>query len=148
MILYLDSSALVKCYIDERGTSDVLDAMGRAELVGTCFVTRAEVSAGLAKATRLGVVTEDIGRASLDTFRKEWTSLVRVEVTASLVAQADELAWRNHLRGYDAVHLAAALVWRGVVRAQVTLATFDRQLWLAAQSAGLALFPEDLQLAK
>ncbi len=48
------------------------------------------------------------------------------------------------LRGYDAVQLAAALVWRDAVGQEVILATFDRELWEAAGRAGLRPWPENL----
>jgi predicted nucleic acid-binding protein len=34
MILYLDASALVKRYVAERGTDEILRAIGEAEAVG------------------------------------------------------------------------------------------------------------------
>ena len=57
---------------------------------------------------------------------------------------ADDLAWQYGLRGYDAMHLAAALLWQDGLEESVTLATFDRQLWQAGRQSGLAVFPADL----
>jgi hypothetical protein len=62
------------------------------------------------------------------------------------VAQAADLAWQHGLRGYDAVHLAAALTWCRSMESPALLATFDRQLWLAARRSGLAVLPSDLVL--
>jgi len=61
-----------------------------------------------------------------------------------LVARADSLAWEYGLRGYDAVHLASALLWQEALGEPVTLATFDKPLWEAAQQAGMGVWPEDL----
>lgn len=61
-----------------------------------------------------------------------------------LIAQAELLVWELGLRGYDTVDLAAALAWQEEMSQPITLATFDRQLWTAAQDGGLAVFPEDL----
>jgi hypothetical protein len=69
---------------------------------------------------------------------------VRIRVTETLVARTDSLAWQYGLRGYDAVHLAAALLWQEGLEESVTLATFDRQLWEAGKQSGLAVFPADL----
>ncbi|MCL5996710.1 MAG: type II toxin-antitoxin system VapC family toxin [Chloroflexi bacterium] len=60
----------------------------------------------------------------------------------ALMARADTLAWEHGLRGYDAVHLASAVIWREAPGESVTLATFDKQLWEAAPKAGLAIWPE------
>jgi hypothetical protein len=59
-------------------------------------------------------------------------------------AEADSLAWEIALRGYDAVHLASALLWKEGMGQEVTLATFDQQLWEAAIQCGLVAFPDDL----
>ena len=48
------------------------------------------------------------------------------------------------LRGYDAIHLAAARFWQSSLGQAVTLVTFDRQLWEAGAAVVLAAWPEDL----
>ena len=144
MILYLDSSALVKRYVREAGSGEVEGLIAQADAVGTGLVTRAEVSAALARAVRLGLVLRDDGEAALLAFRAQWPRLARLQLTEPLLARADALAWDYGLRGYDAVHLAAALYWQETVREPVTLATFDRELWRAGQAAGLGVWPTNL----
>lgn len=144
MILYFDTSALVKRYVIEAGTDEVNDATERAVTSGTALITRAEVTAALAKAVRIGALKQQDALASLEKFRSEWSDLIRVQVSEHLVARADTLAWEHGLRGYDAVHLAAALVWQEALGEPVTLATFDEQLWRAAEREGLVPFPVDL----
>jgi len=144
MILYLDASALVKRYIAEPGTSEVAEAIAQAEIVGTSLISRAETAAALAKAVRTETLTREEAASALQVFRSEWPSLVRVQATEMLVARADALAWELGLRGYDAVHLASALLWQDGMSEAVTLATFDLQLWKAADQRGLLLFPEDV----
>ena len=108
MILYLDASALVKRYVAEPGSAEVSEAIARAQVGGTVLVSRPEVAAALAKAVRGDALTGDEALACLRVFRKEWQDLMRVQVTEMAVARADTLAWEHSLRGYDAVHLAAA----------------------------------------
>jgi hypothetical protein len=69
---------------------------------------------------------------------------MRIRVTESLIARADGLAWTFRLRGYDAVHLAAALEWHDRLGEPITIATFDQDLWRASAEAGLQHFPADL----
>lgn len=144
MILYLDASALVKRYVAELGSPEVRSAISRAEVTGTALLSRAEVEAALAKAVRLQALTQEAGLAGLQVFRNEWPDLVRVKVTEMVVAHAGNLAWDHDLRGYDAVHLAAALTWQDALGERVTLATFDKHLWAAAESVGLEAYPADL----
>jgi antitoxin (DNA-binding transcriptional repressor) of toxin-antitoxin stability system len=58
------------------------------------------------------------------------------------------LAWTGEpariLRGYDAVHLAAALLWQERVGYPGVLATFDAGLWQAAHRAGLEVWPAEI----
>jgi hypothetical protein len=62
-----------------------------------------------------------------------------------VVARANRLAWEHDLRGFGAVHLAAASLWQEAMGEPVTVATFDRRLWAAAErSGGLVPFPADL----
>ena len=134
MIVYLDASALVKRYLAERGTEEVARLINRAEGVGTSVISRAETSAALAKAVRMGALKREAGAVALQAFRSEWPLLVRIQATEIVLSRADMLAWDLNLRGYDAVHLAAAQIWQEGLGEVVTLATYDRQLWDAAQS--------------
>ena len=144
MILYLDASALVKRYVTEPGWAQVNEAISRAQVVGTALISRAEIAAAMAKAVRMDALTQEEALASLQVFREEWPDLVRVQVTEMVVARADAFAWDHGLRGYDAVHLAAASLWQDAMSEQVTLSTFDRRLWAAAERVGLALHPANL----
>ena len=82
--------------------------------------------------------------AALQEFRDEWPQLIRLQVTERLVAHADSLAWSHSLRGSDAVRLAAAMAWQDAFGMPVTLATFDRLLWKAANRTGILVYPADL----
>ena len=144
MIVYLDASALVKRYVAEAGSVEVEALIREARLAGTAMVSRAEVVAGLARAMRTRAVTPEVASKAREAFQADWESMVRVQVGAALAARAATLAWEQGLRGYDAVHLAAALVWRETLDEPVTLATYDRELWRGALASGLAPWPTGL----
>ena len=142
MNLYLDSSALAKRYLVETGSEDVRQWIEGAELTATSLITRAEVTAAITRAVRMGVLEEQSARRMIDEFRTDWVSLNRIPVTETLVARADRLACEFGLRGYDAVHLAAVLTWQENLNFPVTLATFDKELADAARQSGLGILPE------
>jgi len=144
MILYLDSSSLVKRYVQEAGSQEVAEAVEKASLVGTVTISRAEVAAALGKAVRLEVLPREDAWKTLQAFREEWPNLVQLQVTDSLISRADVLAWENGLRGYDAVQLAAASLWQEMIGTPVTISTFDQRLWATAPSVGLAVHPRNL----
>jgi predicted nucleic acid-binding protein len=144
MIVYLDASALVKRYVAEAGSPEVAALLMRAEAVGTALISRAEVAAALAKALRLKLLPPAEAAAAMQVLSADWEDLVRIQLTEALVARAASLAWEYGLRGYDAVHLASAVLWQEILGESVTVATFDRQLWEAARRAGLIAWPESL----
>jgi len=145
VILYLDASALVKRYVAERGSRETAAVCAKAEIVATSLVSRAEVAAALAKAVRMGIVEPDKGRRAQRTFASQWPDFAKVPVTEALVARAEAVAWDASLRGYDAVQLASALTWQESVGAEITLATFDRQLWDAGEQVGIQVWPATLK---
>lgn len=145
MILYLDASALVKSYVEESGSADTLTLINHADISGTAIVTRAEVAAGLAKARRRGSLSQKEADEAIALFHQEWPQLVHVMASEVVVARADSLAWEYNLRGYDAVHLASALVWQETLASLITLATFDKALWKTAKAVNIDVWPKNLQ---
>lgn len=141
MNLYVDASALVKCFVTEAGSADVRAAMDAAELVGTVSVTRVEVESAFAKSVRVGLLTKADARLAQATFVTLWPDLIRIHVSDFIVTSASELVWLYGLRAYDAVQLATALFWQCSIGGAVVFATYDQKLWQAAQSAGLIPFP-------
>ena len=144
MNLYLDTSALVKCYVAERGSEEAFALTMSAQIVASSLISQTEVAAAIAKAVRLGWISSESGRIAQHTFLNQWSDFFRIPVTEALVSRADSLAWNHALRGYDAIQLASALIWQESLGAPVTLATFDRELWQAAPKASLHVWPARL----
>ena len=144
MILYLDTSALVKRYIAEPGTIEVSESIFASGAVGTSIISRVETIAALARAIRVGVLDHDAASSAAQVFRSEWQGFIRIQATETLVARADRLAGELGLRGYDAIHLASAIIWNENMAAEMHLATFDRRLWEAAKKLDLQTLPQDL----
>ena len=144
MIVYLDASALVKRYVEESGSAEVGELIDEAAAVGTTILSRVEVAAALAKAARMKLLARRDAAAALRIFNSEWEAFVRLQMTEVVVSRAASLAWEHDLRGYDAAHLAAALFWQDMLGETVTVASYDHQLWDAADAAGLVAWPEGL----
>ena len=144
MICYLDSSALVKVFLKERGGPEVQRMMDGAHTVGSVAISRAEVVAALGKAVRLGITPLDEALAARHRFSVEWTLYFRFPISELLLERAGELAWTYGLRGYDSVQLAAAVNWQATLDVPVFMATFDLHLWESAARAGLEPYPPDL----
>ncbi|HUF37507.1 MAG TPA: type II toxin-antitoxin system VapC family toxin [Anaerolineales bacterium] len=143
MILYLDTSALVKRYVNGAGSAEVLDLIEQAGTVGSVLLAHVEMAAALARAVRLGWVARDEAEGAWNDFQDHWLSFARLTLTPAALERAGRLAREDGLRAYDAVHLSAALGWQDGLGAPIVLATFDRELWTAAGKRGMAVWPED-----
>lgn len=143
MIVYLDASVIVKLYVEEAGSEAVAEMVGATTAVGTALITMAEVAAALAGAVRRRALEGRAARVALRAFRREWERFNRLRVTEYTVQRAADLAWEHNLRGYDAVHLACAVLWHEMMALPVILATYDRQLWQAGRHSGMQVWPEE-----
>jgi uncharacterized protein len=141
VILYLESSALVKRYIQEKASQDVNAWIEAADMVVTGLITRVEVAAAIARVGRMKLITLDETLAALRQFRSEWESFHRLPISENTVLRGDVLAVEHNLRGYDATHLACALIWQETLGMPVTLASFDSQLIEAARRVQMANLP-------
>ena len=142
MNLYLDTSALIKRYVNEPGTKDIRAWIRSADSISTSLLTRAETAAGMTRLLNRGILTEEDFRLALEQFRVDWIDYHRIPVNEELIARTDFLACQYNLRGYDAVHLASALVWQEALMVPVTLATYDQELAEACKKSGLRVLPE------
>jgi len=140
--LYLDTSALIKRYVNEAGTTDVREWLRSADDKATVLITRAEMSAALNRLLCMKFLSQDDHASALYEFRADWRDYHRLPITEPLVARADALAFEHNLRGYDAVHLAAALNWQELLDLPVTVVTYDKELAEAARALGMAVLPE------
>ena len=108
MTLYLDSTALVKLYVRERGARVVKAAVKEADQVATIVTGYAEARAGLARRHREGVLAEKSLRTAVAALDQDWPAFAAIEVTDDLAKLAGKLAERYSLTGTEAVNLAAA----------------------------------------
>jgi predicted nucleic acid-binding protein len=144
MIVYIDTSALVKYYVRESGTEEVERLINEAELVGFASIAYVEMASALSKAARMKWISAKDSEIVWGDFQSHWQAYSRIALSSALVERAGGLAWEHGLRGYDATHLAAALIWKETLELPVTLATFDRELWHSAKKSGLMAWPEKL----
>ena len=138
MIVYFDTSAFIPLIIEEPNSDSCERLWNEATRTVSVRLLYVEARAALARAQRLGRLTRE-GFASavalLDDLRAQ---IDHVEVTDRLVRTAGMLAEEQDLRGYDAVHLAAA---HAVADVDTIFASGDRQLIAAASHLGLIVAP-------
>jgi predicted nucleic acid-binding protein len=145
MIIYFDTSALVKRYLREEDSDKVSTLFDEADhLFGSVVLTQVEMAATFQRAVRMEAASPKLAAEVWKDFLDHWQSFARLRIFAGTIERASENAWKYSLRGYDSLHLAAALLWQETLGVQITLATFDRELWLAGEKAGMLSWPERL----
>lgn len=137
MILFCDTSALVKLYLAEAESDAVKALVMEAEAVAVCRIAWAEAHAALSRRAReVSADVTPIGQAK-QALVADWPHYLIVEVTQAVVETAGEFADTFALRGYDSVQLAAAHEAKQISRLPVSFACFDVRLNKAARVLGM-----------
>lgn len=145
-VYFIDSSALAKRYVSETGTAWVQAFTGLASgnSLYVARITLVELVAAISRRRKNGDLTPSDAAAALSDVRADFASDYQViEVTAALVAEAESLAEKHALRGYDAVQLAAAIqvnaAFAASGRPAVILVSADLELNAAGAAEGLGV---------
>ena len=143
---FFESSAFVKRFAPERGSSFVLSLL--RPLARNRFyaarITEVEVCAALIRRQKGKTLSPDQAAKGLRRLRRDFPRcFTHIAVSEDVVVEALRLAETYGLRGYDAVQLSAALeangerVARGLL--PLILVSADAELNSAAQAEGLAV---------
>lgn len=141
---YYGSSAMVKRYVAESGSGWVRRQTGRdtGNLGFTVVLTGPEVIAAVVRRARGGHLSQADARRAVRSIRQDWRSLFFVVgAEQRIVSRAMDIAESYGLRGYDAVHVAAALVIQRDQEAQglpgLIFVSADQEQLAAAKAEGL-----------
>jgi predicted nucleic acid-binding protein len=140
VILYADTSAVVKALLLESGSSDVDRWFEEADEVAASVITYAESCAAVGRSMRMSDRDDATRVAALATLDKQWNEFFVLPVPER---ESGQVALKHGLRGMDAVQLATAIGLRTFARAnaptaEVVVASFDRRLLEAAEREGFA----------
>lgn len=129
MYVYIDTSALVKLYVDERESEEVRRVRDRladppathSNYIAISSVTRVEMYSALSRRTRSTKESERISREDAYRLAREFDAdrrdlyVVR-PVTEQILMAATSYTFRHNLRAYDALQLATAVALRDELR--------------------------------
>lgn len=133
MITYFDTSMLMKLVIDDESYRAESERLWLESRYVVCAeIGYAEARAALASERRHDRLDATALQTAKDQLELLWEQLSIVVVDTALVRAAGDVAERDGLRGYDAVHLAAAITGQATV-----MASADRHLVNAAHRHGL-----------
>lgn len=136
---YLDTSALVKKYVVETGSDQMVSLMSGDRGLFTSKLAYAEMCASLARKRREGGLERNHYRRALNSYLRDWETLIRIELVDGLFPLVRRLVETHPLRGADAVHLATAVWVRDETGEPVTFVAADTSLLAAAAAEGLSV---------
>lgn len=136
MILYLDTSSLVKLYVEEQGSDAVRRLVARASRIAVSIAAYPEARSAFARRRRERGLTPADLRSAKAAFERDWSRMVRLAVTEDVYRAAASFAERHALKALDSLHLASFLsLRRRLPRGGATFSSFDRRLNRAARGA-------------
>jgi predicted nucleic acid-binding protein len=153
-VLYLDSSALIKHYVQEPGTREIDDKLKAEEIAGrplfTSVITYAEIHRALARRMKDGSLIPQAFLVARREFDADWLSgLTTIELRSDVLVFIQRIVEQFPLKSSDAMHLASAFSLRdrfrlsgrlGAREVTITFATADRELAGAALASYLEVF--------
>jgi predicted nucleic acid-binding protein len=134
--VYFETSALVKLFLEEPGAEDARDLWDEADLVSVALIAYPEARSAFAsaqRARRISIAELEGAKRKLD---RLWTQTQVIDLDEAVAMSAGDIAESFELRGYDAVHLATALMLQD---GSLVVATWDADLRRACLEAELPI---------
>ncbi len=138
--IYLDTSALIKLYIEEEGTERVLGLVADPDGVQAVILDLAliESRSAVRRREREGDISGEDADRILHRIEVDASSSFLVQPsTAAVMEEAARLIDRHPLRAYDAIQLAGCLMVRSRMPETLTFVSSDRRLCEVADREGL-----------
>jgi uncharacterized protein len=132
VILFLDTSALVKLYVQEIHSSNVEKAVASASDVIVSQITLAEAVSAFQYRTQKNELSTADEIKIFKQLLEDWDTLNCVDVTEHITKEAAILVRSRGLRGADAIQLATA-AWVSREQRFVHFLAFDDKLLEAAK---------------
>ena len=129
MTLYVDTSALLKRYVDEPDSRRFNAMLSEGSTWLTCRLTLVEIRRNLSRR-----LEGQDAAAAREAFRADWSHFAVVEVDAALCEDAAAASELTGARSLDAVHLAAV---RRAGPQGIALLTADLRQAQAARALGI-----------
>jgi uncharacterized protein len=122
---YFDTSALVKRYIRERGSAQVVSLLGRHDLLSSA-ITPVEILSALSRKKREGDLSEENFVVTLSRIENERARWELVEVAEPVLNRAQEIVQgAAPVRALDAIHIASWVTFEAAAGVRIPFITGD-----------------------
>jgi predicted nucleic acid-binding protein len=140
VIAYFDSSSIVKWFFDEQYSELTRSMKDETDIAFTSILSYPEVLSAFNRARREGRCKKSDMEIIRIEFQRIWNDFQWIKVNEKLINSTMELIFKHSLRGYDAVHLASALILKKESEiSDLYFSCFDRTLNRAAKKEGLLI---------
>ena len=139
MILYCDTSALIKLYVEELESEYMQRYVADVKCLAVSRIAWAEAFATFARRLREAPDDELSLKQAKLALRQNWQDYFVLDVSQAIVEQAGMFAEDFGLRGYDSVQLATALTLQQALGQKIAFACFDKRLNQAAGNLGMSV---------
>jgi predicted nucleic acid-binding protein len=134
---YFDTSALVKRYVRERGSAQVMSLLAQRDLLSSA-ITPVEVLSALSRKKREGDLSEAHFSTTLSRIQGERAHWELVEVSGRVLNQAQEIVQGTvPVRALDAIHIASLLTFEAAAGMRIPFITGDGRQRDAVTHLGL-----------
>jgi len=137
MIVYLDTSSLVKLYVEEIDSEKIRNFAHNAAAVSTSKIAYAEARAAFARKQKEEEFSLKVLRKIVEDLNRDWESYFVIEITDGLIRFAGDIAEKYLLRGFDSIHLASAVHLKNKIRADIHFSSYDTRLNQSAEKEGI-----------
>ena len=137
---YLDTSALIKRFVAEKGSPLVESLVSQEGPVATAKIACAEIYAGLTRKHPEGHLPGSQYPLACRHFESDWQAYIRVDrvdLRDEILVLTRDLIQRHTLRGFDAIHLTSALSLGAALGEEITFAVADERMLRAARAERL-----------
>lgn len=137
MIVYCDTLALIKLFVEEKFSDVVREACKAASHVVVSQIAWVEMCAALSLTQRTGQIDAETSERALAELKDEWNRYQKLGIDQELIAQAGNFAVQFGLRAYGSVQLATARFAHEPLGSSMMICCFNNQLNVAAGKLGI-----------
>ncbi len=128
MIVFLDTSALLKLYREEEGSAQVEREVNNANVIYLSTLAELEFRSSVWKHCRTKEISEGQVAIAVEAFVKDYSEYTFIEMSDEIISSAEKLLMKygnDGLRTLDSIQLASALTLRDE---NCLFLTYDKKL--------------------
>lgn len=135
-LAYVDSSVLVKHYVENEKSSSHASQLIHSHKVYVSSIAQIEVLSALSRKYQLGEVSQEESTTLKKTFLSDCKKMGIVELREEVISEAQDLVFRVSIKTLDSIHLASAIILKQIIETSYPFVTSDKQLAVAAEKEG------------